>query len=106
MVSRILQELWQEVFAHVSHDMCDVHFLCPLLYLSPQHEGSIVQRILLLSALSLPLGNLTETDLNTRKPTLSTSCMVCSMSTANKILEPIKIWECEPIFPLCPFKLK
>lgn len=106
MASRIPQELRQGALAHASHVMNDVHFLHPLLYLRPQHEGDIVQRILLLSTLSLPLGNLPESDLNTLKPALSTSWMGCSISTANKILEPIKLWECKPIPPLCPCKLK
>lgn len=71
--------------------MHPTHFLCPLLPLSLQHEGSIAQRILLLAVLSLPLGNLPETDLNTLKPTLPASRIVCSMPTANKILGPIKL---------------
>lgn len=106
MASKIFQALRQGVLAHASHVMSDVHFLRPLLYLSPQHEGAIVQRIFLLSAQLLPLGNLPEIDLNTLKPTLSTSWMGCSISTTNKILGPIKLWECERIPPLCPFKLK
>lgn len=71
--------------------MHPMHFLCPLLPLSLQHEGSITQGIFLLAVLSLPLGNRPETDLNTLKPTLPTSWIVCSIPTANKILGPIKL---------------
>lgn len=91
MALKILHGLKKGAFAHASHGTSDVHFLCSLLSLSLQHEGSIAQRILLLTVLSLPLGNLAETDLNTLKPTLPTSWIVYSMPTADKILGPIKL---------------